>query len=127
MVRMIKPWKGEWIELYNSGNEDLDLLGFSFYDNVGTDADIVITNTTTKDGTLIKSKNYLAVYMNGVSGFLNNNGYDKIKLYDLNSNLIDEVSYEGSDEGVSWSLADGKWERSAPSLGSGNMDNSSSV
>ena len=119
--------KGEWIELYNSGNEDLDLLGFSFYDNVGTDADIVITNTTTKDGTLIKSKNYLAVYMNGVSGFLNNNGYDKIKLYDLNSNLIDEVSYEGSDEGVSWSLADGKWERSAPSLGSGNMDNSSSV
>ncbi len=119
--------KGEWVEVYNSGNVDLDLLGFSFYDNSGSDADVVITNTTTSSGTVIKSKNYLIIYMNGVSGFLNNNGYDKIKLYDLQNNLIDEVSYEGSDEGVSWSLSEGKWQKTAPSAGSGNMDNKTSL
>jgi len=118
---------GEWIEIYNPGDEDLDLLGFYLQDNVGSDADVYITNLTTKDGTTIKNENYLIVYMNGVSGFLNNNGYDKINLYDLNGNLIDSVSYEGSDEGVSWSLSDGEWEKSAPTPKSGNLDNSSSV
>jgi hypothetical protein len=118
---------GEWVELYNSGNEDLDLLGFSLYDNVGSSADVVVTNTSTNGDTVIKSEDYLVVYMNGVSGFLNNKGYDKIKLYDLNDELIDSVSYEGSDEGVSWSLSEGRWEKSSPTLGSGNMDNSSSV
>ena len=118
---------GEWVELYNSGNEDLDLLGFSFYDNSGSDADVVITNTTTGSGTVVKSKSYLIIYMNGVSGFLNNNGYDKIKLYDLQNNLIDEVSYEGGDEGVSWSLSEDKWQKTTPSAGSGNMDNKTSL
>src|SRR3989344_1913330 len=118
---------GEWVELYNSGNEDLDLLAFSFYDNYGSDADVVITNTTTGSGTVVKSKSYLIIYMNGVSGFLNNNGYDKIKLYDLQNNLIDEVSYEGGDEGVSWSLSEDKWQKTTPSAGSGNMDNKTSL
>lgn len=118
---------GEWVELYSSAEYDIDLIGFYLQDNVGDGTDVYITNTTTIDGTIIKSKDYLIVYMNGVSGFLNNNGYDKINLYDLNGNLIDSVSYEGSDEGVSWSLTDGEWEKSAPTLGSGNLDNSSSA
>lgn len=119
--------KGEWVELYNVGNVDLDLLGFEFYDNYGSEADVVITETTTSDGTVIKSKDYLVVYMNGVSGFLNNKGFEKISLYDLNGNLVDEVSYEGSDEGVSWSYSEEEWQRTAPTLGYGNLDNSSSM
>ena len=118
---------GEWVELYNSENQDLDLLGFSFYDNSGSDADVVITNTTTSGDSMIKSKNYLVVYMNGVSGFLNNDGLEKIKLYDLNNKLIDEVTYEGSDVGVSWSLSENKWQKTTPSSGSGNMDNKTSL
>ncbi len=118
---------GEWVELYNSENQDLDLLGFSFYDNSGSDADVVITNTTTSGDSMIKSKNYLVVYMNGVSGFLNNDGLEKIKLYDLNNKLIDEVTYEGSDVGVSWSLSENKWQKTTPSLGSGNLDNKTSL
>ena len=118
---------GEWVELYNSGNQDLDLLGFSLYDNSGSDADVVVTNTTTNGDSVVKSKNYLVVYTNGVSGFLNNNGYEKIKLHDINNNLIDEVTYEGSDVGVSWSLAEGKWLKTTPSLGSGNLDNKTSL
>ncbi|MEK6856878.1 MAG: lamin tail domain-containing protein, partial [Nanoarchaeota archaeon] len=118
---------GEWIELYNSGDADLDLLGFSFYDNSGSDADVFITNTTTNGNSVIKSKDYLIVYMNGISGFLNNDGYEKIKLYDLNNNLIDEVTYEGSDESVSWSLSEGKWQKTTPSIGSSNLDNKTSL
>ncbi len=118
---------GEWIELYNSGDEDLDLLGFSFYDNSGTDADVVVTNTTTNGNSVIKSKDYLVIYMNGVSGFLNNEGYENIKLYDINNNLIDEVTYEGSDEGVSWSLSEDKWQKTTPSSGGDNMDNKTSL
>ena len=118
---------GEWVELYNSGSIDLDLLGFSLQDNSGSDADVVITNTTTSGDSMIKSKNYLVVYMNGVSGFLNNNGFEKIKLYDLNNKLIDEVTYEGSDVGVSWSLSENKWQKTTPSLGSGNLDNKTSL
>jgi hypothetical protein len=119
--------KGEWVELYNSGSSALDLLGFELYDNSGSSADVVITNTTTSSGTVIGSEAYLTVYMNGVSGFLNNNGYDKIKIYDLDGNLIEEVSYEGSDEDVSWALIDGKWEKASPTLGTGNLDNGSAV
>ena len=118
---------GEWIELYNSGDADLDLLGFSFYDNSGSDADVFITNTTTSGNSVIKSKDYLVIYTNGVSGFLNNDGYEKIKLYDLNNKLIDEVTYEGSDTGVSWSLSEGKWQKTTPSIGSGNLDNKTSL
>jgi uncharacterized protein YcfL len=119
--------KGEWVELYNNGNEDLDLLGFELYDNYGSEADIVITETTTLDGTLIRSKNYLVVYMNGVNGFLTNKGFEKINLYDLEGNLIDDVSYDGSDEGVSWSFIEEKWQKSEPTLGYRNLDNSSSI
>lgn len=118
---------GEWVEMYNSGNENLDLLGFSFYDNSGSDADVFITNTTTNGNSVIKSKDYLVIYMNGVSSFLNNNGYEKIILYDVNSNLIDEVTYEGSDEGISWSLSDGKWQKTSPTLNSDNLDNKTSL
>ncbi|MBS3151327.1 lamin tail domain-containing protein [Candidatus Woesearchaeota archaeon] len=118
---------GEWIELYNSGDVDLDLLGFGFKDNVGDDYDVMIVDSTTESGTVIKSRDYLVVYMNGVSGFLNNDGYEKIKLYDINSDSIDEVTYEGSDEGVSWSLSEDKWQKTTPTLSSNNMDNKTSL
>ena len=118
---------GEWVELYNNGNENLDLLGFSLYDNYGSETDVIITETTTLDGTIIGSKDYLIVYMNGVSGFLSNGGFEKISLYDLRDNLVDEVSYEGSEEGVSWSFAEEKWQKSAPTLGSENLDSSNSI
>ena len=118
---------GEWVELYNSGDEDLDLLGFSFYDNYGEDADVFITNTSTDGDSIIESNDYLVVYMNGVSSFLNNDGYEKIKLHDIYDNLVDEVSYSGSDEGVSWSLNDNVWEKTVPTIGFGNEDNASST
>lgn len=116
---------GEWVELYNSGDDNLDLLGFQFYDNEGDNADVIITDTTTDKGTIIKKEGYLIVYTNGVSSFLNNNGFEKIKLYGLNNNLIDEVSYEGSKEGISWSKINNIWQYGLPTPNSINKGNES--
>ena len=110
---------GEWVELYNKGSKDLDLFGFKLRDN--SDKEVLIDNVHS-DNTLIKSKKYLIIYMNGIYGFLNNNGLEKIKLYDLNDNLIDEVSYSESKEGVSWSKVDDRWRMSVPSIAGENSD-----
>ena len=117
---------GEWVELYNSGNSNLDLLGLELYDNYGSDPDLIITDSTTTQGTVIDSKSYLVVYTNGVSGFLNNDGFEKITLKDLEESIIDEVTYSGSDEGLSWSLSEEKWQQTQPTIGYSNLDNSSS-
>ncbi len=110
---------GEWVELYNKGSKDLDLFGFKLRDN--SEKEVLIDNVHS-DNTIIKSKKYLVVYMNGIYGFLNNNGLEKIKLYDLNDNLIDEVSYSESKEGVSWSKVDDRWRMSVPSIAGENSD-----
>ena len=118
---------GEWVEIFNSGLTALDLLGFELYDNLGSDPDIVITNTSTFSGTIINPDSYLIVYTNGVSGFLNNDGFEKIKLYDIYDNLIEEVTYSDSDEAVSWSFSEGKWQKTTPTPGYGNEDNKTSI
>src|SRR3989344_1487939 len=79
--------KGEFIELYNSGNEDLDINGLYFEDLAGHK---LITDNTHTISTEIKANNFLVIYANGFSGLLNND-QDEIKLYYSNS-LIDKVS-----------------------------------
>ena len=37
---------------------------------------IHVTDTTTIDGTVAEPEDYLAVYLNGFSGFLNNDGFE---------------------------------------------------
>lgn len=117
---------GEWVELYNSGNIALDLLGFELYDNTGSDPDIAISDTSTLSGTIIQPNSYLIIYSNGISGFLNNDNFEKIKLYDIYNNLLDEITYSDSDEGVSWSLSEEKWQKTVPTPNYANEDNKTS-
>jgi len=116
--------EGEWIELYNSGDEFLDLENLSFKDNYGESYDIFISDSNTINGTIIKPKGYLVVYMNGVTGFLNNDGFEKIGLY-KNDYLIDEVSYSGSIEGLSWGKIGNEWKLTLPTPNSANIYNES--
>ena len=104
---------GEFIEVYNNGENDTDLGGVYFMDLAGHK--LYITDTRTLSGTLVESEEYLAIYMNGFSGFLNNEGFEKIRLYDYFGNLIDEVSYGSSEEGLSWALIGGVWRYGFPS------------
>ena len=98
---------GEFIEIYNSG-EEIDLIAAYLIDSSNHKLDITDTNVI--DGTIIGSGEYLVVYMNGFSGFLNNDNLEEIKFYDPYGNLIDEVSYSYSEEDISWSLVNGLWQ-----------------
>jgi len=106
---------GEWIEIYNSGNVDLDLEGLKLKDNANHE--IIISDVRTLSGTVIEAKGYLVVYMNGFSGFLNNGGLEIINLYNIENNLIESVSYDGSNESLSWSRVNGIWQPRIPSPG----------
>ena len=102
---------GEFIELYNNGDNDTDLAALYFKDSANHK--IYITDTTTT-GTIIESEDYLAVYMNGFSGFLNNEGFEEIKLYDPYGNLIHKINYASSEEALSWSLVGDIWQQRLP-------------
>jgi len=110
---------GEFIELYNSG-DDMDLVGLYLEDSAGHK--LYVTDVTTVDGTLVGSSGCLAVYMNGFSGFLNNDGFEEISLFDPYGNLLDRVTYSGSEESLSWALVDGVWRYGVPSPNSENPD-----
>ncbi len=111
--------KGEFIELYNLG-EEVDLAGMYLEDSAGHK--IYVSDVTTVDGTLIESEGFLAVYTNGFSGFLNNAGFEEIRLFDPYRNLIDKVSYGDSEESLSWGLVKGVWRNSVPSPDEENPD-----
>ncbi len=116
--------EGEWIELYNSGDESLDLENLGLKDNYGQDYDIFISDSNTIDGTIINPNDYLIIYMNSRSGFLNNDGFEKISLY-KDDFLLDEVSYSGSTEGLTWGKIDKIWQLTLPTPGSINIYNES--
>jgi len=104
---------GEYIELLNKEDFDINLEGFYLKDS--TNHKITISDTTTLETTEIKANSYLIVYANGYSGFLNNDGLEKIQLFDLNNILLDEISYSDSEEDVSWALIKGIWQKTKPS------------
>jgi hypothetical protein len=107
---------GEWIELYNKGDTELNLNGLYFKDNANH---ILTISSTTTYNTTLMPKQYIVIYTNGFSGFLNNNGFEKISLYS-DSLLIDEVTYSFSEEGTSWSKLNGIWKLTKPSPGKEN-------
>ncbi|MDP6642370.1 MAG: lamin tail domain-containing protein, partial [Candidatus Nanoarchaeia archaeon] len=113
--------KGEWIELYNDHEEDKDLSGLELIDS--SNKKIIISDTNVEDTTIIKTKDYLTIYMNGFSGLLNNEGLETISLFNSNV-LIDEVSYSDSREGLSWSKIDDLWQTTEQTPGEENKDNS---
>ncbi|MDD5649965.1 MAG: lamin tail domain-containing protein [Candidatus Nanoarchaeia archaeon] len=102
--------EGEFVELYNKGSYDLNLERLKLKDEANHE--IIITNINTKN-LIIESNGYSAIYMNGFSGFLNNQGFEKVKLY-YEDKLIDEISYFNSKEDLSWSKEDDIWALRKP-------------
>ena len=109
---------GEWIEIYNDNNEDIDLEGFFIEDDFGHK--ITISNTNT-ESTVIKENDFLLVYANSVSGFLNNGGFERIRLL-YGNKVVDEISYSDSKEGLSWSKINNVWKLLDPSPSEENID-----
>jgi hypothetical protein len=87
-----KP-KGEWVELYNNGNESVDLTDWYIKDLSGHIVNIISDNTVPSVAT-IQSHSWLVVYMN--DSILNNDEPEKIMLYDNNNNPVDSYEYDGT-------------------------------
>ena len=104
--------EGEWIEIYNFGDAIVDLENFRLEDDFGHK--IFISDSQVKDTTIIEGNDFLVVYTNGKFGFLNNEDFEAITLFDNNGDLVDKVSYDGSSEGTSWALVEDKWILSNP-------------
>jgi len=111
---------GEWIELYNSGDEEIDVKGIILEDN--NHHKLIISDTNTLSGTIIQPNDCLVVYTNGKSGFLNNDGLETIMLYH-DQYLIDEVSYSYSKEALSWSRTSNGWAITTPTPENKNIGN----
>lgn len=110
--------EGEWVELYNNGEKEIDLKEMYLEDKA--DHRITVTSLRTET-TIIKPYSYLVVYMNGFSGFLNNDR-DEITLYDPNNNQIDQISYDDTEEALSWSYVNGLWLKTIPTPNEENYE-----
>lgn len=116
---------GEWIELYNPSSSEIDTSGMLLTDL--NNQKLYISSTTTTQSTLIQPQNYITIYINGQSGFLNNEGMEKISLFDKNGNFIDKAEYADSKEGMSWSKIEEIWQRTMPTPGQDNVGNETNI
>lgn len=115
-----KP-SGEWVELYNTGAAPIDLKELCLTDqDYENELYIAENKVISENDTVIYPYEYKTIYRDGDSDFaLNNNGYDEVKLYH-EEELIDELSYSGSTEQMSWSWYDDDWFLTLPTPGAGN-------
>ncbi|MEK6835258.1 MAG: lamin tail domain-containing protein [Nanoarchaeota archaeon] len=114
---------GEWVEIYNNLDKDIDLQNFVLEDDANHKLIISDTNTLPKT---IKKKAYSLIYLNSISGFLNNDGFERVKLL-YGNKIIDEITYTNSKEDFSWSKFENIWKLIKPSPGSDNIDEDNSV
>lgn len=84
----------EWVELYNSGANSVDLAGYKLKD--AADHEQIISSNSIAPGA------WLTIHSQG-SFSLNNSGIETINLYYVSSaDPISTFSYTGSTEGKSW-------------------------
>jgi len=93
----------EWIELYNSGETDVNLLGWSLDDAEGGSKPFKL-----EDQIVIKVNDYL-VFNKEETGLVLNNSSDQINLLDPNGQIISSVDYQNPKEDYSNSWFEGGW------------------
>ncbi len=112
---------GEWVELYNSGEESIDVKGLILNDDFGNGLEISEVNVV--DSTIIDSYGFLTIYRNGNGKLeLNNNGSDQVIL-SYEDIVIDSVRYSDAIEGNSYAYIDGiGWQHTKPTPSEENIN-----
>lgn len=112
---------GEWIELYNDGDEEINLTNYLIKDSEDENELYIEPEKILVDSLVLQSKSYLIVYRDGDSDFNLNDKGDGIRLFSEEGGLIDSVSYAQTSEGRTWSKVDGQWYETDPTPGSENV------
>jgi len=88
--------QGEWVELYNTSDQSINLDGWYVWDaSDGAGNKVYITaDNTSPATTTISGSSWLVVYMN--KAIFNNTG-DTVKLFDNSNTLVDSHAYNVSD------------------------------
>ena len=103
----------EWVELYNSGDNAINLEGLILNDDYGEGIEISNINIE-KNNTIIPPKTYLTIHKKGNGKLtLANDGLEKVQLF-YEDILLDEVSYSNTKEGLSWSKLNDQWILTLP-------------
>ncbi|MFH1875254.1 MAG: lamin tail domain-containing protein [Pseudomonadota bacterium] len=92
----------EWIELYNAGDQDVDLLGWTLDDAEGGSAPFKI-----EESFIIKAEGYL-ILERSKTGVVLNNDSDSVVLLDPAGAQISAYQYESCQEGASWAYFEGE-------------------
>jgi len=96
---------GEWIEIYNNIDAQINLLNWKIDDNEGGSKPY-----TFLENFILKAGKYLVIDREE-SGLALNNSFDKVRLFNNFGELIDQVEYNHATEGESFvKLQNGKWQ-----------------
>ncbi len=94
----------EFIELYNSGNDPFDLMGFKLDDGEGGSGPYIFS-----EGTVIDADQYLVIYR-PESKLTLNNDTDEVRLFDPEGNLREGIGYTDCKEGLSYNFSENDWK-----------------
>ncbi len=95
--------KEEFIELYNGSDENINLEDWVLKDDTKTSQYVF------PKGADIGSEKYLVVYRKDFDFALNNSGDEKVYLLNPNEEIISSVSYDDSNEAVSYNFDGKNW------------------
>ncbi len=107
--------QAEWIELYNSGSDPVNLSGWSVYDQLTSSTQLAVLDEIT-----IEPDDFFVLVL--PSQKLNNSGDGVILKNELNQ-IIDQMSYTFSEHMKSWSydIESDDWKISSPSPNEPNV------
>ncbi|MBU1132301.1 lamin tail domain-containing protein [Patescibacteria group bacterium] len=97
----------EWIELYNFGDADIDLLGWTLDDSAGGSSPFLI-----EESLIIKAKDYLLLPRSLTQLALNNTS-DSAVLIDPEDNIVSSFDYSRTKESKSWAFFEEGWEETS--------------
>ncbi|MFT7183790.1 MAG: hypothetical protein ACI9QC_000113 [Oceanicoccus sp.] len=89
--------ENEWIELTNGGDQSVDLGNWSIDDGEGGSDPYIIP-----EGTIVEPGESIIIERTD-SEIALNNSREKVQLYDFMDELMDEIEYESTEEGKSYS------------------------
>lgn len=104
--------ENEWLEIFNPDQTDIELSGWSIYDQLSSPSLIHQFESTT-----LPANQYLKIDLS--SAKLNNSG-DGVTILDSAGQVVDQTSYTGASSGLSWSKVDESWDWTEPTPGAPN-------